>query len=107
MEFLNKIEIRGIVGNVAIHKVGDSALARVSVATDYAYKDRSGAQLIDTTWFNVIIWERSDAKSSINEIKKGSKIYVEGRVRLTRFTDNNGVDRSVWEIVARKWNLEG
>ncbi len=51
MEQLNRIEIRGNVGNVNILKVGESRVAHFSVATNYAYKDRNGEAVIETTCY--------------------------------------------------------
>lgn len=57
MEQLNRIEIRGNVGNVNILKVGDARVAHFSVATNFAYKGRNGEPNIETTWHNVTAWE--------------------------------------------------
>lgn len=105
MEQLNMIEILGTVGNVRIHEVGNSRVARVSVATDYAYKDRSGANCIEVTWHSVSIWERPDAKDSIDKLTKGCHIHVFGRLRSNRYTDDAGIDHSFMEIYANKWEI--
>ena len=44
MEFLNKIELRGIVGMTSLNRVGDSQVCRFSLVTEYSYKDRDGRQ---------------------------------------------------------------
>ena len=46
MEQLNRIELRGIVGNARIQNIGDTEMARFSVATDHAFKNRSGEAVI-------------------------------------------------------------
>lgn len=53
MEQLNRLEIRGNVGNVNILKVGETRVAHFSVATNFAYKGRNGEPVIETTWHNV------------------------------------------------------
>ena len=45
MEYINKIELRGIVGTATLNRVGDSQVCRFSIATDYSYKDRDGNPL--------------------------------------------------------------
>ncbi len=52
MEQLNRIEIRGNVGNVSINTVGDTRVAHFSVATNYAYKTQNGEPVIDTTCYS-------------------------------------------------------
>lgn len=52
MEQLNRIEIRGNVGNVNILKVGNTRVAHFSVATNFAYKDRNGEPVIETTCYS-------------------------------------------------------
>ncbi len=99
MEQLNRIEIRGNVGNVSIHKVGESSVAHFSVATNYAYKGRNGEAVIDTTWHNVTAWE-SKAVPDLGIIQKGFPIYVQGRIRSQKYTGSDGVERVSNEIIA-------
>ena len=53
MEQLNSVILRGIIGNARIQNIGDTEMARFSVATDHAYKNRSGEAVIETTWHQV------------------------------------------------------
>ena len=48
MEQLNSVTLRGIIGNARIQTIGDTEMARFSVATDHAYKNRSGEAVIET-----------------------------------------------------------
>lgn len=57
MEQLNRIEIRGNVGNVRIQNVGGRNVARMTVATNLAYKAQDGCAVIETTWHNVTAFE--------------------------------------------------
>ena len=57
MEFLNKIELRGIVGQSSLNRVGDSQVCRFSLVTEYSYKDRGNNPVVDVTWFNITAWE--------------------------------------------------
>jgi len=54
MEQINRIELRGIIGHVKVQKIQDLSMARLSVATNYAYKDRNGTPIIETTWHDVV-----------------------------------------------------
>ena len=98
MEFLNKIELRGICGNSSIQKVGDTRICRFSVVTELAYKGNDGTSIIESTWFNVTAWEG-------NAITRGAIVHVHGRLKCNRYTDANGNDRVQYEIVARKVDI--
>lgn len=99
MEQLNRIELRGVVGNVRIQDFNESRMARIGLATNYAYKDREGAAVIDTSWHNVIAWEGRNIQG-LNRIGKGTKLHVLGRIRYQNYTGVDGVDRVGTDIVA-------
>lgn len=101
MEQLNKVELRGVIGNIRVQNIGDTELARFSVATDYAFKNRSGEAIIETTWHQVTAF-KSDRMCDFSELQRGSRVRVLGRLRNNRFTDSNGVERTVTEIIANE-----
>lgn len=100
MEQLNRIELRGNVGNVKLQVVGDKLAARFTVATNYAYKDKDGTPVIETTWHNVNAWQGRGIVD-LHDIKKGSKVYVSGRLRSQRFQGEDQMERSFYEIVPK------
>ena len=100
MEQLNRIEIRGNVGSVNILKVGNTRVAHFSVATNFAYKDRNGEPVIETTWHNVTAWEGNKGIPSFDIICKGFPIYVTGRLRNQKYIAGDGSDRTSWDIIA-------
>lgn len=100
MEQLNRIEIRGNVGNVNILKVGESRVAHFSVATNFAYKGRNGEPVIETTWHYVTAWEGNKGIPSLDVIVKGFPIYVAGRLRTQKYTGSDGIERTSTEILA-------
>ena len=101
MEFLNKIELRGIVGATSLNRVGESQVCRFSLVTEYSYTDRDDNPVVDTTWFNITAWEGRNMPD-FREIGKGTIVQVAGRVRTFRFTMADGAERSGWEILARR-----
>ena len=101
MEFLNKVELRGHVGNIRVQEYGDSKLARIAVATNYTYRDRDDGVVIDTSWHNVIAWEGRNIQC-LDLIQKGTPVYVEGRIRYQKYTDVHGVEHNTTEIIANK-----
>ena len=56
MEFLNRIEIQGVTGAVAITPVGDTRMARLSVVTETAYNGRNRGIIVDCTWFFLFLF---------------------------------------------------
>ena len=103
MEFLNRIEIQGVVGSVKITPVGDTRVARFSVCTETTYKGTAGI-VIDCCWFQVSAWE-SEKITCLDQIEKGKAVRVSGRVRVQRYTDNEGIERQCWEVMAREVEL--
>ena len=101
MEFLNRIEIQGVTGAVAITPVGDTRMARFSVVTETAYNGRDGGIIVDCTWFSVSAFESAKIRC-LDQLAKGKVVRVLGRVRVQRYTDGNGAERSCWEIIAHE-----
>ena len=52
MEFLNKIELRGIVGQSSLNRVGETQVCRFSLVTEYSYKDRGNNPVVDVTCYS-------------------------------------------------------
>lgn len=99
MEQLNRIELRGVVGSVRLQNFADNKMARFTLATNYAYKDREGAAVIDTSWHNVVVWENKNIKD-LEKLDRGSKVFVQGRIRYQKYTGSDGIERVVTEVVA-------
>lgn len=99
MEQLNKVELRGVIGSVRIQNIGDTQMARFSVATNYCYKNNSGEAVIETTWHQVTAF-KNDKMPDFSSLTKGTNVEVKGRIRNNRFTDSNGEERTLTEIIA-------
>lgn len=104
MEQLNRIELRGTVGSIKIQKISDANVANFTLATNLAYRDKDGCAIIETTWHNVTAWESKEIHD-LDKIEKGSKVHLVGRIRNQRFTGTDGVDRTMYEVVARTVDL--
>lgn len=99
-EYLNRVEIRGKVGHdPRINNVGDSQVARFSVATSESYRARNGELREEVTWHNVTVWS-GPRVAPFDNIKKGTFVHLKGRLRNTRYTDSTGAERHIVEIVA-------
>lgn len=101
MEQLNRIELKGIVGAIRITPVGDKKVARFSMATNYAYQDREGNSVIETTWHNVSTWNGSECPD-LGKLQKGAHVHVIGRICNMRYVDSNGCERTVHEVKASR-----
>ena len=101
MESLNKVELQGRIGRVSVMDIGGVEMARMAVATTYAYKDKGGCEICETTWHNVVAWESENCKD-LDKLAKGDDVRVEGRIRNQRYVDADGNDRVSTEIIAGK-----
>ena len=101
-----------LIGNLGAdpeirHTPGGAAVATVSIATTRRWKDKqSGEKKEDTQWHRVIFWNRL-AEIAGEYLKKGSQIYVEGRIETRKWTDDKGVDRYSTEIIANEMHMLG
>ena len=81
-------------------------VARFSVATTESYKDRNTGQRVDNTeWHNVTLW-RGLAEIAENYLKKGSQVYIEGKIQ-TRSYEQEGITKYSTEIVGRELTMLG
>lgn len=104
MEQLNRVELRGLVGNVRLSVISGRKVANFSLATNYAYKDRNGAPVIETEWHNVTAWE-NDRFPDLALITKGSRVYVTGRIHSQRVVGQDNVERVYQDIQANRLQL--
>ena len=83
------------------------AVANVSIATSTRRKNRdTGESVEDTQWHRVTFYERL-AEIVGEYVKKGSPIYVEGRLKYGKYTDQSGVERYTTDIIATEMQLLG
>ena len=105
MEFLNRIELRGVVGRADINTVHGSQVCNFSVVTEYSGVDKEGNSAIDTTWFNVSAWGGREGIPDLYSIQKGAWIQVVGRIRLRKYTNQNQEERTSMDVLARNVKL--
>ena len=83
------------------------AVANVSVATSSRRKDKnSGETIEDTQWHRVTFYDRL-AEIAGEYVKKGRPIYVEGRLKYGKYTDQSGVEKNTVDIIATELQLLG
>ena len=99
MEFINRIELTGVVGRIQRQTVSSYKMANFSLVTEYGFKDKSSCSVIETTWHNVVAWE-SENIPNLDGIERGSHVRVIGRLRMRRYIDSSGESRTLYEVVA-------
>ena len=108
---INKVILIGNVGqDPQIRYTGDvnngTKVATFRVATTERYRDRSGNLQEHTEWHSIVVW-RNTADVVEKYVKKGTQVYIEGRLRSRSWDDQNGNKRYVTEIVADTLQLLG
>ena len=104
MEQINRIELRGLVGSVNSQVYPQGKVSHFTVATNYVYKDKNGAPVIETTWHNITAWEGKNIPD-IEAIQRGDKLYVSGRLRIQKFVGNDGLERTAYDVLAKSVQL--
>jgi len=85
---------------------GGQAVATFNMATDSSYKDRNGERQKRTEWHRIKAWGKL-AEIVQQYLKKGSLIFIEGRIETREWQDKEGVKRYTTEIVANEMRMLG
>ncbi len=109
MASVNKVIIVGNLGRdpeIRYMPSGD-AIANIAVATSYKSKDRNtGEQKELTEWHRISFFGRL-AEIVGQYLKKGSSVYVEGRLQTRKYTDKDGVEKYATDIIAEQMQMLG
>lgn len=106
---INKVILIGNLGNDpdVRYTQGGAAVANISLATTDSWKDReSGEQQERTEWHRIVFFGRL-AEIVSEYLRKGSQVYVEGRLQTRKWQDKDGNDRYTTEIVANEMQMLG
>src|SRR6202162_6307070 len=85
---------------------GGQAVGTFSVATDESYKDRNGARQKRTEWHKIVVGGKQ-AEIAQQYLKKGSLVFIEGRIQFREWQDKEGQKRTSFEIVATNFRMLG
>lgn len=98
---INKVILVGNLGRNPETKVFEdgTSVTRLTIATDESYKDVEGNWKKQTEWHTVNTWKGLSERVS-KELKKGSTVFVEGKLKTRTFKTSDGSDRTVTEIEA-------
>lgn len=105
---VNKVILVGRLGRdpETRYTGGGQAVANFSVATDESYKDKNGERQKRTEWHKIVVWGKQ-AEIAQQYLKKGSLIFIEGRIQSREWQDKEGQKRTSFEIVANNFRMLG
>ena len=105
---VNKVILVGNVGKDPETRYLDesTAITKFSMATSETYKNRNGERVTTTEWHNVVLW-RGLAQIAEKYVKKGTQIYIEGRIKTRSYDDADGNKKYITEIVGDQLQLLG
>lgn len=108
MASVNKVILIGNLGRdpELRYTPGGQAVASFPIATTSRWRDRNGQNQERTDWHNIVAWGRN-AEIANEYLKKGSPVYIEGRLQTRSWEDRDGNKRYTTEIVTRQMQLLG
>ena len=96
---INKVILIGNLGNDPEIKVTtDTTYANLSIATDESYKDKTTGQMVPKTEWHRVVFSGKVAEICGTYLKKGSKVFIEGKLQTRKWQDQSGADRYTTEI---------
>jgi single-strand DNA-binding protein len=101
MQGVNKVILIGNLGKDPEIRYSEGNIPRLSfsLATTEHFKDKSGQRNDHTEWHNVIMW-RTLAENGEKLLKKGTQVYIEGRLQSRQWIDKDNNKKNITEIVA-------
>ena len=105
---LNKVILIGRLGKDPETRLmpNGEAVCNFSVATSESWKDQSGQRQERTEWHNITMYRRL-AEIAGQYLKKGSQVYLEGRIQSRKYQDKDGVERTAYDIIANEMKMLG
>ncbi|MDX2430521.1 MAG: single-stranded DNA-binding protein [Bacteroides sp.] len=103
---VNKVILVGNVGKDPETRYLDegTAFTKFSMATSETYKNKAGERVSTTEWHNVVLW-RGLAQVAEKYVKKGTQLYIEGRIKTRSYDDQDGNKKYITEIVGDQMQL--
>jgi single-strand DNA-binding protein len=103
---MNKIILIGNLGRdpEMSYTNNGTAVTKFSLAVSRRSKSPTGERQEETEWFNIIAW-RQLAEISSQYLRKGSKVYIEGRLQQRKYTASDGTQRLAVEVIANDMEM--
>jgi len=104
---VNKVILIGNLGQDPEVKYmpNGNAVANITVATSESWKDKNTGEQVDKTEWHRVVFFRRLAEIVGEYLKKGSKIYIEGKLQTRKWQDKNGADHWTTEVVASEMQM--
>jgi single-strand DNA-binding protein len=104
---VNKVILVGRLGKDPFMKSfsNDSLIAEFNLVTNESYRDREGNLMEQTEWHNIKVPSRRQAELVEKFLRKGSLIYLEGKLRTRSWEDREGIKRYTTEIVVENFRM--
>jgi single-strand DNA-binding protein len=104
MAGVNKVILIGNLGKDPEMRHLEGGVARVnfSLATTETFKDKSGNRIDQTEWHNIVLW-RSLAESAEKLLRKGTQVYLEGKLQTRSWQDKEGNKRQITEVIGESF----
>ena len=98
---INKVILVGNVGKDPVIRYFDKGVAKVTfpMATSETYTNQQGETVTQTEWHNIVLW-RALAEVAEKTVKKGSQVYIVGKIKTRSYVDKDGVNKYITEILA-------
>ena len=98
---INKVILVGNVGKDPVIRYFDKGVAKVTfpLATSETYTNQQGETITSTEWHNIVLW-RALAEVAEKTVKKGSQVYIVGKIKTRSYVDKDGNNKYITEILA-------
>jgi len=98
---INKVILVGNVGKDPVVRYFDKGVAKVTfpLATSESYTNQQGETITSTEWHNIVMW-RALAEVAEKTVKKGSQVYIVGKIKTRSYVDKDGNNKYITEILA-------
>ena len=105
---VNKVILVGRLGRdpEVRYMPNGEAVANFSIATDEQWKDRDGNRQSRTEWHNIALY-RKLGEIAGQYLRKGSLVYIEGRIQSRKYTGKDGIERTAYDIIASEMKMLG
>ena len=106
---VNKVILIGNLGQDPETRTtpGGTTVTNIRIATSESWKDKTSGEMKEQTeWHGIVLWNRL-GEIAAEYLKKGSQVYIEGRLQTRKWQDKQGNDRYTTEIVASEMQMLG
>lgn len=105
---LNKVILIGRLGKdpEVRYMPNSEAVCNFSVATSESWKDQNGQRQERTEWHNITMY-RKLAEIAGQHLKKGSQVYLEGKIQSRKYQGKDGIERTAYDIIVNEMKMLG